>query len=114
LIWRIRGRQAFQNLARNGRRTRTQTLWCSFVNDPTAVPLRVAFSIGRAVGPATTRNRLRRRLRAIMSSAAPRAGLDSGWLLIGARPAAVKQTFDALGREIETLLHAIPRGGGDA
>ena len=50
LIWRIRDRRAFQQLARSGRRARTRTLWCSYLNDPSAVPLRVGFAVGRAVG----------------------------------------------------------------
>jgi ribonuclease P protein component len=107
LIWRIRERRAFQNLARNGRKARTQTLWCTFVNDPAAAPLRVAFSVGRSVGPATQRNRLRRRLRALVTSSADRAGIGSGWLLIGARPAAAEQTFAALGTEVDSLFERI-------
>ena len=76
LIWRISERRAFQDLARNGRRARTQTLWCSFVNDPAASPLRVAFAVGRSLGPANRRNRLRRRLRVIVAAvgAASRGG----------------------------------------
>ncbi len=72
LIWRIRDRRAFQQLARSGRRARTRTLWCSYLNDPSAVPLRVGFAVGRAVGTAATRNRVRRRLRAIVATAAAR------------------------------------------
>jgi ribonuclease P protein component len=104
LIWRISERRAFQDLARNGRRARTQALWCSFVNDPAASPLRVAFSVGRSVGSATRRNRLRRRLRAIVAAAAPDAGIAGGWLLIGASPAANELTFAQLQVEVGTLL----------
>ena len=42
LIWTIRDRRAFQRLARSGRRIRTRTLWCTYLSDPSAVPLRVA------------------------------------------------------------------------
>jgi ribonuclease P protein component len=106
LIWRIRGRRAFQTLARSGRTTRTETLWCTFLNDPAAVPLRVAFAVGRSVGPATRRNRLRRQLRAIVASIAPDVGLDHGWLLIGATPTIDKHTFESLRNETTALLTA--------
>jgi ribonuclease P protein component len=104
LIWRISERRAFQTLARSGRRARTQTLWCSFVIDPAASPLRVAFALGRSLAPATQRNRLRRRLRAHVTDVAERAGLSSGWLLIGAKPAALEQTFESLGQEVTALI----------
>ena len=82
-------------------------MWCSFVNDPAASPLRVAFSVGRSVGSATRRNRLRRRLRVIVAAAAPRAGIGSGWLLIGARASATEQTFADLGAEVDALFERI-------
>jgi ribonuclease P protein component len=79
-------------------------LWCTFLNDPAAAPLRVAFAVGRQVGPATRRNRLRRRLRAIVAAIAPDVGLDHGWLLIGTTPAATEHTFETLRNETKTLL----------
>jgi ribonuclease P protein component len=81
-------------------------LWCTFLNDPAAVPLRVAFAVGRSVGSATRRNRLRRRLRTIVTSIAPEIGLDHGWLLVGATPAAGKHTFVSLRSEAVALLTA--------
>jgi len=102
LIWRIAEQRAFQELARNGRRARTQSLWCNYLNDPGARPPRVGFSIGRTIGPATTRNRLRRRLRSIVADHTPE--LVGGWLLIGARTGAAERTFAELRGEITTLL----------
>jgi len=81
-------------------------LWCTFLPDPTASPPRVAFAIGRAVGPAVTRNRVRRRLRVLL--AADRAW-PPGWYLIGARPAIAERPFDALGTEVAQLRSAIIR-----
>jgi ribonuclease P protein component len=104
LIWTIRGRRAFQTLARSGRTVRSETLWCTFLNDPEAVPLRVAFAVGRSVGSAVRRNRLRRRLRAAVTIAAGDLRLANGWLLIGAKPAAIERTFGALQIEVTTLL----------
>jgi ribonuclease P protein component len=107
LIWTIRGRRAFQNLARFGRKARTETLWCSFLNDSAAKPLRVAFAVGRSVGSATRRNRLRRRLRAIVAEVTPALGIDHGWLMIGTRPAASEHTYAALHAEVTSLLKHI-------
>ena len=69
----------------------------------------MAFAIGRAVGSAVTRNRLRRRLREQVRRAvtAPAAPISSGRLLIGVHPAAAELTFEALGREVDTLLAAL-------
>jgi ribonuclease P protein component len=110
LIWRIRDRRAFQQLARSGRRARTRTLWCSYLNDPSAVPLRVGFAVGRAVGTAATRNRVRRRLRAIVGTAGPAHGVEHGWLLIGATPAATKHTFVQLTEAVDRLFAQLTAG----
>jgi len=104
LIWTIRGRRAFQTLARSGRTVRTETLWCTFLDDPAAVPLRVAFAIGRSLGSAVRRNRLRRRLREALRFVAAELQIQRGWLLIGAKPAANKHTFESLRCELTVLL----------
>jgi ribonuclease P protein component len=64
----------------------------------------VAYAIGRACGPAVTRNRLRRRLRTIVREFDQRHPLPNGLLLVGARPAATELTFDLLRSETEGLL----------
>jgi len=107
LIWRISERRAFQDLARSGRRARTETLWCSYVNDPSASPLRVAFSVGKAVGPATKRNLVRRRLRALVSATSEQLAMGSGWLLIGTKPGAAERTFVELFGEVSSLLNQV-------
>ncbi len=60
----------------------------------------MAFAIGRAVGTAVVRNRLRRRLRSLVASSDPPPGL----LLIGATPDAAELTFDQLRRTVDELL----------
>jgi ribonuclease P protein component len=67
----------------------------------------VAYSIGRACGPAVTRNRLRRRVRAILREVDQNQPLPAGRLLIGARPEAVELTFEQLTQEISSLVAAI-------
>jgi len=109
LIGRIRERREFETLSRHGRRASTSTLWCRYVDDATAVPPRVAFAVGRSVGSAVTRNRLRRRLRHVLADAARRSSLGHGLLLVGARPAAVERSFDELRHEVHELLMSVTR-----
>jgi ribonuclease P protein component len=110
LIRRIRGRDAFERLAREGTRIRGSSLWCAHLPQPTATAPAIAFSIGRAVGPAVVRNRLRRRLRAVLRTMADRDELPSGLLLIGAGPSAVELTFDELAAELRTLVRWLAAG----
>lgn len=63
-----------------------------------AEPPRVAYTIGRRVGPAVVRNRLRRRLRMLMRRAAPH--LRPGAYLIAAAPEAAALTY----AELEDLV----------
>ena len=92
MIDRIREREAFVRLRRDGIRVRMGPLWCSYVHDPHMTSTQVAFSIGRPVGNAVVRNRLRRRAKDILS----RLDLPFGLVLIGARPEASELTFDQL------------------
>ncbi|MUH51436.1 MAG: ribonuclease P protein component, partial [Actinobacteria bacterium] len=66
MIGRFRGRASFERLSRTGSRARAGVLWCTFVLDPHVTPPQVAYAIGRAVGPAVSRNLLRRRLRSLL------------------------------------------------
>ncbi|CAN5832961.1 hypothetical protein BH24ACT5_BH24ACT5_08270 [soil metagenome] len=67
----------------------------------------MGYAIGRAVGPATQRNRVRRRLRVIVAADAGAHGVDHGLLLIGARPGVGEQSFDKLRRQVSTLLDRV-------
>ena len=104
MIRRIRDRRTFLRLQRDGVRVRSRSLWCTHLSDPSETPPRVAFAVGRAVGPATVRNRLRRRLRALIDQAARSGAIPTGLLLVGAFPSAVELTFDQLRDEMSTLL----------
>ena len=78
-------------------------------------PPRVGFSVGRAVGPAVVRNRLRRRLRAMSSAAARDGRLPPGTYLLGATTTttttapttATELTFEQLQSEFDLLLNRI-------
>ena len=77
-------------------------MWCSFVADPSVSPPQVAFAISRAVGPAVTRNRLRRRLRAILGA----MDLPNGLYLFGGQPSMSELTFVELETRAAALLDA--------
>jgi ribonuclease P protein component len=103
LIDRVRERDAFVRLRRDGVRVRADPLWCSFVLDPDLAPPQVAFAIGRAVGSAVSRNRLRRRLRAVLAS----SDVPPGLYLVGARVPACEHTFADVERSVADLLRKV-------
>src|SRR5687767_8869383 len=66
LIWRLRDRATFVALRRSGRRVTRGPITVLWLPANPTEPTRVAYAVGRGVGPAVVRNRLRRRLRAII------------------------------------------------
>jgi ribonuclease P protein component len=89
-------------------------VWCTWVDDASAVPARVAFAIGRPVGGAVVRNRVRRRLRALLVAEATRQPLAPGYYLVGARPGAAGVSFAELGGDLVSVLRRLqdrPQGG---
>jgi ribonuclease P protein component len=105
LIGRIRDREAFVRLRRDGARVRIDPLWCSYVPDSSLVPPRVAFAIGRATGSAVERNRLRRRLRAVLRD----CDVPPGLYLFGARADACEHTFAELASAAQTIVSEVRR-----
>ena len=81
----------------------------SGTNNPTAGCMRgpgttqVAFAIGRAVGSAVSRNRLRRRLRAVLAN----SDVPPGLYLVGARVPACEHTFADLEHSVAELLRKV-------
>jgi ribonuclease P protein component len=104
LIWRVDRRQTFEAL-RRGRRRRAGPLTVSWVPGNPAEPPRVAYTIGRRVGSAVVRNRLRRRLRALVRDFGPR--LRPGAYLIGVRPDAALLSFEDLRAMLVKVLTSI-------
>ncbi|MDQ2754676.1 MAG: ribonuclease P protein component [Actinomycetota bacterium] len=93
MIWRISRRQTFLAL-RQGRHLRAGPLRISWVAGSPDEPLQVAYTIGKRVGSAVERNRLRRRLRMLFREAAPQ--LPPGAYLIGATSDANHLDYDDL------------------
>lgn len=83
-----------------------------YLLDGGAEPPRVAYAVGRRTGPAVVRNRLRRRLRAVMcelSDPTRRSPLPSGDYLVRPRPGAVEASFAELRRDAGRALERIRR-----
>ncbi|MGH9190794.1 MAG: ribonuclease P protein component [Acidimicrobiales bacterium] len=65
-IWAVRGRTDFEDLRRSGHRVRRGPLTVTWLAGEPTGPPRVGYAIGRNLGGAVVRNRLRRRLRAVV------------------------------------------------
>ena len=77
--------------------------------DP-AEPPRVAYAIGKQVGGATVRNRVRRRLRAIVRD--NELPLGPGAWLIGAAPEVAKLSYGELQAAVSEAIGALERQKG--
>ena len=94
----LRRRGDFARLRRHGRRIATRSLTIYRANAQGKQAL-VGISTGRAIGGAVTRNRVRRRILAIVDEIS-RGGDLPGRLLIEARPTAASLGFDKLKSEL--------------
>ncbi len=108
LITPLRGRGDFDRLRAEGRRWSASGVWCVHRAGSPGDPTRIAFAIGRKVGNAVTRNRLRRRLREILRSHA----LPVGDYLIGVRPEASQMSFVQLQQHVGSLVSLVRSGAG--
>ena len=105
LIGRIRHRDIFSRLSKEGTYVRAHGLWCSLLLDSSLENAHIGYAIGRQVGGAVERNRIKRQLRALFSS---RSGqLQPGWYLIGVTPNASGSTWDQLGALVDRLIGQI-------
>jgi ribonuclease P protein component len=94
VIGRIQDRTTFERLRVEAQRTRAGELWCAALPDDTGGRPRIAYAIGKRVGTAVVRNRLRRRLKAIAEAHADL--VHPGSYLIGARLGAAQCSYEEL------------------
>ncbi len=80
----------------------------TFVPDAGGAVARVAYAVGRPVGTAVARNRLRRRLRAVVRELAP----PPGAYLVGAAAAASALPYDELTASVRAAMDAAVRRAG--
>lgn len=84
-LWRVTQRDELTALRRDGHRVRRGPLsvsWLGSADATTPGHPRVAFAIGRRVGGAVVRNRIRRRLRSALREIHRRGGLPEGAYLL--------------------------------
>ena len=84
-VWRITDRRTFQALRREGRRARRGPLTVTWLapDGGDTNPPRAGFALGRSVGGAVVRNRVRRRLRAALRELQAAGRLPAGAYLLG-------------------------------
>jgi ribonuclease P protein component len=90
----LRSRRSFEAVRRGSFRGRSGPLTVSYLEQPTWSRPEVAYAINRRVGTAVVRNRLRRRLRAIVSDWA--ASLPTGAYVVHTGPQVARLDFDEL------------------
>ncbi len=95
-VWRVRDRRSFEQLRLLGHRHRSGPVTLTSLPLDDGLPPRVAYAVGKAVGPAVTRNRVRRRLRAI----ARELDLPSGIYLLSVGPEAAALDFPTLSAHV--------------
>lgn len=104
-VWRIRDRETFRRLRASRQRVRRGPFTVTFVPAAQPAPPQVAYAIGRKVGGAVVRNRLRRRLRAVVSELAPQ--LAPGAYLVGVAPEAASLSFGELQAIVSEAFQAV-------
>ena len=99
----VRSRKTFEALRSTPNRGRSGPVSVSFLGKPSCSEVELAFSIPRRVGNAVVRNRLRRRLKAIMGDQVH--SLPPGAYVVHAAPGSAQQSFQQLtmatGRAVE-------------
>lgn len=106
LIGRVGDRATFEALRRDGRRAGRGPMTVVYL--PGTGEVRVAYAIGRKVGPAVVRNRLRRRLRAAVRDLdRSTGGLATGAYLVSLRPAAAQLSYQELHRDLGLAIAAV-------
>lgn len=118
LIGRISDRATFDALRREGRRARRDPVTVVFLAEgaldvtwPAGGGTRVAYSVGRRLGTAVARNRVRRRLRAAMHEIdRARGGLSPGAYLVLAHLGATAAPYAELKRSLGAACDAAVRG----
>jgi len=104
LTWRTRGRSAFEGL-RRASTVRSGPFTVSWLPAVPGQPPALAFAIGKRVGNAVVRNRLRRRLR---EAARHLVTLPPGTYLIRARPSAVALSFQEISAHLSRATSSLP------
>lgn len=101
---RLRSPRDFQRTRRRGRSVSGAYLTLHYVRQPgDPAPTRAGFSVGKRVGNAVMRNRVKRRLREAVRRLL--ADVPAGWdLILSGKPGAAQVAYAALVAEVRELL----------
>jgi ribonuclease P protein component len=109
---RMRHRQSFERAVRAGHRATRDAVTVHLAREPNREPSsrpEVGFIVGRGVGPAVIRNRVRRRLRHIVRDRLDvlTAQLPGAAIVVRAAPAAAGSDFPKLAADFDRALAAV-------
>ncbi|HXW34634.1 MAG TPA: ribonuclease P protein component [Acidimicrobiales bacterium] len=102
---RIRDRATFEQLRLHGRRCRVGSVTAVYVREGADPSPRVAYAVGRRVGSAVVRNRLRRRLKAAVEG----LELKPGSYLVAAGRQAGELGFEELRMTVASAMTSAAR-----
>ncbi len=104
---RLRRSDDYRRAVRLGRRAGRRTVVLHLLrSEQPDTPARVGFVVNKAVGGAVRRNKVHRRLRALMAAQLP--DLPAGSLVVvRALPAAATASYDELGADVVTGLRRV-------
>ena len=105
---RLRRADDFAMVIRRGRSARRDGLVVHFRAQPTKTTPRAGFVVSRAVGPAVTRNKVRRRLRHLIRAELSRLAPGSD-VVVRVLPAAANASYTELGADLVAALSAAAR-----
>ena len=98
----LNSRRAFQRLHKAGKRARSKDLSLVYRIDDSQGTVNVAYSIGKRVGTAVVRNKVKRRLRSLVEEYS--CQMPCGDYLVIVSPRAVERDFEELRSELREVL----------
>ncbi len=101
-IWSLRGSRAFADARVGSRPCRHGRLVIQHTRSELTTPVTLGLIVGRPVGNAVQRNRVRRQLKALIREAAP--DLGGMTVVIRALPGSYEQSFDQLRSSLSRCL----------
>ncbi|MEX0429583.1 ribonuclease P protein component [Nocardioides sp. DS6] len=103
---RLTDAESFRSAVRRGRRAGSKSLVVHLLPGEDSGPARVGFVVGKSVGPAVVRNRVKRRLRHLARESL-RELPGSAVLVVRALPASAEATSSELGDDLRRCLSRV-------
>jgi ribonuclease P protein component len=110
-LWRVTDQTTFATLRSDGQRARVGGItltWLPSAADDTA--RRAAFAVGRNLGGAVVRNRIRRRLRSALRTLLDSDALPAGTYLVGGSPRLATMAWSTLLSDLRAAVQQATAG----